>query len=377
MTQKEYFGFNSIENLKTVISMHPAKNICLVTGKKSYQLSGAEKKLNEILRHHNIFRFYDFSENPKLKDVKKGISFLKEKKCDLLMAVGGGSVIDMAKLINILAAQQGLLQKYINKNDLISKKGRFLAAIPTTAGSGSEATHFAVVYIDKVKYSVAHEHMLPDVVIIDPQFTTSLPPYITASSGMDAFSQAIESYWSVNSTEESKRYSKEAIKLILDNLILAVKSPTKQSRANMAKAAYLAGKAINITKTTAPHAISYAITSYFGVLHGQAVSLTLPAFFVYNYELNKKGNNDKRGVVYVKKTIEEISSLLGCESPYDAKYKILLMMKEIGLKTTLIQLGIKKEVDYQKIIDNVNTERMKNNPRMIKKQNLKIILNRI
>lgn len=372
--QEEYFGFNSTRNLKDIIPRLFAKNIFLVTGKNSYKSSGAKKVLNELLKNYNTFHFSDFSANPKLNDVEKGIAFMKEKIFDIIIAVGGGSVIDMAKLINVLVSQDNLPLHYINKKGYISKKGKPLIAIPTTAGSGSEATHFAVVYINKSKYSIAHEYLLPNIAIIDPKLTLSLPPYITASTGMDAFSQAVESYWSINSTEESKGYSREAIKLIVDNLITAVNNPTKQSRANMAKAAFFSGKAINITQTTAPHALSYAITSYFGVSHGQAVSLTLPDFLIYNYELNEKENCDKRGASYVKKAIEDIILMLNCRDVYQAKNKIQRMMHNIGLATKLSKVGINTESDIQNIVDNINIERLRNNPRIITRKGIKELL---
>src|SRR5207248_4789041 len=126
------------------------------------------------------------------------------------------------------------------------------------------------------KYSVCHEFLLPDIAIVDPILTHKMSPRLTAITGMDALSQAIESYWSIHSTEESKGYAREAIRIIVDQLPKAVNEPTNDSRLAMARASHLAGKAINVTRTTAPHALSYALTSRFGVPHGQAVSLTLP-----------------------------------------------------------------------------------------------------
>jgi len=250
-----------------------------------------------------------------------------------MIAIGGGSVIDMAKLIRAEVLKP-------------------LIAIPTTAGSGSEATHFAVVYVKKIKHSLTF--IPPEISIVDPQFTLNLPKPIAASSGIDALSQAIESYWSVNSTEKSKQYSKEAI-LILKDLDRLIDNPTKHSRLAMAKAANLAGKAINITKTTAPHAISYPITSYFNIPHGHAVGLTLGDILVYN----SKGNNK------VKKTISEICNILGVEDAISAKEKIIRMMNTMGLETDTYKLEITTEKDIKLILDNINLERLKNNPRKI------------
>jgi len=374
MKQEEYFHSNGLLHLKNILHKDSVKSIFLVTGKKSFSACGAEKILNEMLDSKNVFHFSDFMINPQLTDVEKGINLFKQNQCDVVVAVGGGSVIDMAKLINILAAQDGPIIDYIiGKNNIINK-GKYLIAMPTTSGTGSESTHFAVVYINKMKYSVAHKNILPDVAIIYPQFTMNLSARITATSGMDALCQAIESYWCVNSTNESKQYAKESIRLIMENLSTSVNNPSKYSRENMAKAAHLAGKAINISKTTAPHAISYPLTSYFNIAHGHAVSLTIGDFLIYNYHVTEKDIVDGRGIVYVKKTIDEINILLCSNDVYESREMILKLMQEIGLETHLSDLNFKTEDDVRLILDNVNIERLKNNPRLVSNQCLKKIL---
>ena len=299
----------------------------------------------------------------------------KFRKCDFVIAVGGGSVIDIAKSINILSVQTESPEKYIKGELKINNKGKNLVAIPTTSGSGSEATHFAVVYIDKIKLSLEHkEYMLPDYSIVDPQLTMSLPKKITASTGMDALCQGIESFWCVNSTDESKTYAREAIKLAISNLKEAVNNPSKNSRKSMSKAAYLAGKAINISKTTAPHAVSYPITSYFKVSHGHAVAITLPYFIPFNSKITEKDILDKRGVNYVKETLKELLAILDTKTEEEAQNKILNLMQDIGLDTNL-KIG-KKSIEI--IIKNgFDPQRIKNNPRLLTEENLREILKNI
>lgn len=376
-TQKEIFGAGSLKNLREVLTNSGSKKIFLVTGKKSFEKSGAEKYFQEELGEFEFVRCNEFSENPKIEDVKSGMEKLRKANCGLVLAVGGGSVIDIAKLVNIFSHQPDEPESYIEGKSEITERGKVLIAVPTTSGAGSEATQFAVVYRDKEKFSVLSENILPDKVIIDPELTYSLPPEVTATSGMDALSQAVESYWSVNSTEESKEYSTEAINLILQNIDSAVNSPSSESRAGMSKGANKAGKAINITKTTAPHAISYSMTSYFGVTHGQAVSLTLGEFFVYNYEITENENNDKRGIKYVKDNIEELVKLFECKNVYEVKLKLDRLMKRLNLRTRLSETGIKSENDINIILDNVNTERLRNNPRLLSKKNLNTILRNV
>jgi alcohol dehydrogenase len=365
MKQHNYIGQNSISNLTDILVENKVDNVFLVTGNSSYVRSGAEKALKSILEPYNVTRFYDFDVNPKLEDVEKGIEIIKKNKCDIVIAIGGGSVIDMAKLINILVENCGDPSDYIKNGKKISYDGKPLVAIPTTSGSGSETTHFAVVYINKIKYSLAHENILPNYSIVDPEFTKSLPKDIVAASGMDALGQAIEAHWSINSTKESKEYSSRAIRLLVTNLVNQVNNPTDESRLAVAEASYLAGKSINIAKTTAPHAISYTLTTYFDIPHGHAVGLTLGDFLEYNSNALEDDINDSRGLDYIKETISEICDLLNVDNANQAKQKLKEIMSNIGLETNLTKLGIRTEEHIKLILDNVNLERMNNNPRKV------------
>lgn len=373
--QKTYFGVGKINVLSDYLYKNKIKKIFLVTGKKSYFECGAEKILSSILKKYSVVQFNDFSSNPKLVDIEKGIKLFKKQNPDLVISIGGGSVIDMAKSINVLAAQDGKPKEYILKKKEVLVPGKKIIAIPTTAGTGSEATRFAVVYIGKTKYSLKHQFILPSCSINDPQFTYKLNKKITAETGADAFAQAIESYWSINSTDESKKYSSKAIQLILKYFIKAVKNPNKKARLEMSRAANLAGKAINISETTACHAISYPITSYFNVAHGQAVVITLSSLLNYNSMVSSLNVLDKRGKKYVQSSIDELNNLLGVKNCQEASKKIERILKEVGLAITLNELGIYKK-DLKIIIENgFNPERMKNNPRkMTKRELLKILV---
>jgi len=375
----EYLGFNSIKKLKSILRKNSFKNIFLITGKDSFEKTLIKKKLLKILKNYNYIQFNDFSPNPKLDDIKKGLNLFKSQEFDLIIAIGGGSVLDMGKSISIFSTNNGSPIDFILKKKEIKKKGIPLIRIPTTAGSGSEATHFAVVYIDKKKYSLAEpKYLQPEYVIIDSQFTYSLPKKLTAVSGLDALTQAIESFWNINSTNESKKYARRAIELIRSNLINAVNNPDKTTRSNMALAANYAGKAINITKTTACHAISYPITSYFNVPHGHAVALTLPSMIVFNSEVSEDDILDPRGVEYVKKVMNDLISVIGASDFIEARETVRNLIIAVGLEIKLENLGIKTQEDIELIIKNgFNPERVKNNPRLLTETKLRKILNDI
>jgi len=377
MKQNIYTGYNSYKKISNILEEFSPKKIFLVTGKKSYFLSGAKNLLSKFINKYNYFRFYDFETNPKLKDLTNGINIFNREKCDIIIGVGGGTVMDIAKSISILATQKGDLEEFIKGE--ISLKERQISSImiPTTAGTGSESTHFSVIYINKTKYSLAHNSLLPDFVILDPIFTKNLPPYITACTSIDALCQGIESFWSTNSTDESRIYSKQAVELIMSNIIKNVNNPDRESREKMLIASNLAGKAINIAKTTAAHSVSYPITSYFNIPHGHAVALTLPYFTEFNNDISLENLQDSRGVKFVKDRMSELFTILKVKTAEKAKDKIINIMKIIGLETNLTKLCINKNNIGTIIKNGFNPQRMKNNPRVVDEKDLRILLGKI
>ena len=349
MNQIVKFGINSFDNLEDFLKEKNPKSIFLVTGKKSYLKCGAKIKLEPILKKYNYTRFFDFEENPKIEDVKKGITLFNYHNCDLTIAIGGGSVIDIAKLINSLSKIPKDLEETIKANWLEKKTFPFVA-IPTTAGTGSEATHFAVLYIKGEKHSFAHKYVLPEYVIIDSQFTYSTPAYLTACTGADAFCQAIESMWATGGSAESKEYAEKAIVLVWNNLVEAVVNNNYAAKDAVMEGAYWAGKAINISKTTASHALSYKMTSLFNVPHGHAVAITLVHVMKVNYD-------------YAKEDIQRILSLISAEDLSDGVLKIEKFWSKIGLCMKLSQLGIEENQISE--LSNCNLERLKNNPALL------------
>ncbi|MEK6886791.1 MAG: phosphonoacetaldehyde reductase [Nanoarchaeota archaeon] len=372
MKQIEYSGYGSLNKLASILKKHKPKHIFLATGNKSFERSGADITLNKILSGYKFVRYSGFEENPRLENVQEAIGVLVKDDYDFVVAVGGGSIIDSAKIANSLSSQSGKPLDYIVGKRKISKRGRIFVAIPTTAGSGSEATHFTVVYVNGIKYSLADSSILPNYSISDSKLTMSLPKKVTASSGMDALAQAVESFWCINSTIQSKSYSRKAIKLIVKNLENAVNAPNKSNRIAIMTGSHLVGKAINITKTTAPHAISYPLTMRYGISHGHAVGLTLGKIFAYNSGVTDKDVTDKRGAKYVRNSISELCTLLGVKDAKQAEDKINSLMSKIGLETNMGQLGIKPS---EELLNEINSERLVNNPRLITKQDVIGFLN--
>lgn len=356
----EYFGRGALNKLPEALTKINAQHVLLITGKNSYIKSGAKSLIDDLLTHYTVTHFNDFTSNPDFQQAIAGAQLCSKEKCDAIVAVGGGSVIDIAKSINAFYTHKGNELNITTGKEKISNKLLPLIAIPTTAGTGSEATHFSVIYKNKTKYSIASPSLLPDIAIIDPSLTDNLPSYITACTGFDAFSQAIESYWSLGSTPESKKYAAEAIPIINANLIKSITSENKETRDNMSYAAHLAGKAINISKTTAPHALSYAITTKTGLPHGHAVAITLGNFFTINKKAATFLDKDKQH--YFEKTMQCLFFLLEVSSAEEAKQKWYDMMEDCGLEIDVIPQKTSPKTLINEIINHVNLERLANHP---------------
>lgn len=372
MEQIVKFGDNYISYLSEFLSNILPKKIFLVTGKRSYISCGAKERVESLLADYNYLRFCDFDENPKVEDVERGIKLFNDNDCEVIIAIGGGSVLDMAKLINIYHSTSNSLIDCIKSGE----KGKTVVpfvAIPTTSGSGSEATHFAVVYIDKKKYSVADKLLLPNLVLLNPTFSYSASPYLTAVTGLDAFAQAIESYWSVNSTYESQRYSEEAIKILWENLLSAVNENCKKAKNKISRASHLAGKAINISKTTAPHAFSYGFTTNFKLPHGHAVSLFLPFFIDYHINVNADNCNDKRGEKWVRNMMKCLAKNIGVEVGYLSQ-SIADFIKRCNIQIAFKNLKI-DEIGFYNAIGEFSEERLKNNPLKVTDKTVSSIYN--
>ena len=194
-----------------------------------------------------LVRFDDFQPNPLYESVVKGVQLFRSEGCSAIIAVGGGSAMDVAKCIKLYSNMEGngeeggFLKQEIVPNDI-----PFLV-IPTTAGTGSEATRYAVIYYEGAKQSVTHTSIIPGTVLFDPSALKTLPIYQKKATMADALCHAVESYWSVNSTEESREISKKAILAILSNME-GYLANTEEGNAGMLAAAHLAGQAINITQ---------------------------------------------------------------------------------------------------------------------------------
>lgn len=370
---QEVYRHGDIKGLQTFIGQFASDEVLLVRGKGSYAASGAQTFVENELDLKDTTSFYDFSVNPKIEDVRKGVELFRKGNYQFIVAIGGGSVLDMAKLISVMVHQpEEDIPALIEGIKSLQPKKAPLLAIPTTAGTGAEATHFAVVYMGEKKYSLSSPEVLPNAVFLSPAFLKAASPYLMASTGIDAFAQAMESVWSVNATAQSLGYAYQAVELIWHNLPMAVKGEQGMVLERMMEGSFLAGKSINISKTTAPHAISYAFTTYYGLPHGHAVALSLPFFLNYNFNVDEGDCTDPKGVEEVKKRMAKLHQIMGVQ-PQEALDGLKSFIVSIGLEMSIGKLA--PNFQPHLIIDNVNTERLNNNPRRVTKNIVTQLIN--
>ena len=306
--------------------------------------------------------FSDFTPNPLYEQVCKGIDLFQITKCDTILAVGGGSAIDVAKCIKLaVLTKEGnaaIIPPLVSTRVACDGAKLPFIAIPTTAGTGSESTHNAVMYYEGAKQTVTNDGVLPDCAILEPSVLKTLPLYQKKCTMMDALCQGIESWWSVNSSEESSEYSRKAIELIMANWRKYIFENDDEAAKQIMLAANYGGRAINITQTTAAHAFSYKITSLYKLPHGHAVAVCLPEIWEFMI-----GHMDKcidnRGQEYLSGIFALISKAMGCKSPEQAIAQFCQMMKEMDLNKP-VAVNREEELDILSI--SVNPVRLKNNP---------------
>lgn len=321
--------------------------------------------------------FSDFTPNPLYEQVCKGIDLFQITKCDTILAVGGGSAIDVAKCIKLaVLAKEGkaaIVPPLVSQRLPIDGFKIPFIAIPTTAGTGSESTHNAVMYYEGAKQTITNDGILPDCAILEPSVLKTLPLYQKKCTMMDALCQGIESWWSVNSTEESYEYSRKTIELIMANWWKYIFENDDEAAKQIMLAANYGGRAINITATTAAHAMSYKITSLYKLPHGHAVAVCLPK--IWKYMLGHFDYCvDKRGWNYLESIFKQISSAMGYNNPVDAIEGFEEMMKKMDLHQPI---AVNRETELDVLSKSVNPVRLKNNPIQIDEKTAKVLYNSI
>jgi alcohol dehydrogenase class IV len=338
--------------------------VLVVLGKSAMRKSGALDRLTHLLKKNNLkyIIYENIPSDPTVETVDTGTSFARKGSCNLVIALGGGSVLDTGKAISAMVTNEGSVADYQE----IEGKGRKFQykpipfiAIPTTSGTGSEATKNAVITNTKfsLKKSIRDPMLIPEVALVDPELTLSLPPCITAVCGGDALTQCIESYLGKKSQEITDALALHAIGLIGKNLVKVVKDGKNlEARKNMAMAALLSGLCLSNSGLGAAHALSHPLGVYYKIPHGLSCAVLLPYVMEYNLPVVTK-----KLAKIAQSLGEDLSLLSETEAAQKAVEKIKEMLSAVGIKENLSEWKI-KEKDFSQLIKGAKGGSLNNNP---------------
>ena len=367
--KKIIFGNGSLLTLADHVKEHHAQNPLVVIDKNLAKTDLLEKVANVLIPAGIKFTVYDKVEaEPPIELADEGSKLAIKNKCDIVIGIGGGSAMDTAKAIAVIATNKGAAADYLGLNK-VPKAGLPKIMIPTTAGTGSEVT-FTAVFLRKnlkKKEGMNSPYLYPELALLDPELTLSLPPVPTAHTGLDALCHAIESYTSVNSSPMSEMFSLEAIALIAENLRACVHDGKNiVARERMLLGSLYAGIGLANAGVTAVHSLSYPLGGKYGVGHGLANTMLLPAVMAFNLPAALEKFTD-----IAEAMGENVEGLPVREAAYLALDAVETLIEDCGIHETLAQFGI-KEKDFQALADVAVTvaRPLENNPRKISKDDM-------
>lgn len=388
-TQKIVFGNGSIQKLDQVLQQLKAKNVLLITDPGIKGAGIADKIIGLLEQADYKVAVYDqVVPEPPVDSAVECYNFAKaQMDTDAIIGLGGGSSIDMAKIVALLIAHGGHPLDYAGGENQVPGPVAPLIAIPTTAGTGSEVTSVAVVTdeVNNLKLGISDNYLRPAVALLDPELSLGLPAYVTACSGIDALSHAIESYTAkpyqyIQAEGEilfqgaipiSDALAVQAIELISNNLVLAVQQGSNlEARSNMMLASLLAGMAFSNAGNAAAHALAYPIGGLVKSPHGEVTGLLMPYVMDFNADVQPEKTKKIAQIFGV-----DTEGLSQKEVASAASQSVLDLLEKIGLPTKLSEIGIKEEHIEEIASKTLKIERLiRNNPRVSTLNNLKELL---
>ena len=359
-----YYGQGAVANLGVELKEHGASKVFLVSD-SGVASAGLVGQVSELIKDNglDVIEYLDVKPEPTVKDLETCLEVFNDNKCDLIIGLGGGSPIDVAKGVSVLATNDSSILDYVGVN-LIPKPGIPKILIPTTSGTGAEVTINAIFtdQEEKLKKGVVSKYLLPDVAIVDSELTLSVPPAVTAATGMDALTHAIESYTSPKATIQTDLYALKAIELIGASLRRAVAfGSDKEAREKMALGSVFAGISLANAGVGAVHACAYPLGGKFGTGHGVTNALLLPYIMEYNLigDLQKFAN--------IARAMGEVTEMLSLREQAELACKaVFSLSRDIGIPQKLSEFGVKKD-DIQGLAEASMkvTRLMDNNPKKL------------
>ncbi|GAB4114141.1 MAG: iron-containing alcohol dehydrogenase [Candidatus Caldatribacteriota bacterium] len=338
METKVIYGIGSAEQLGNIVAQKKAKRVMIIAD-SGVKKAGLVEKIQNILytSHIESGLFEDIEISSSTDTVDKGATLVKQENYDLIVGIGGGSSIDTAKAIGVVVTNGGKCIDYAGNNK-VKNPSMEVIALPTTAGTSAEITDVAVIADrkSKARIGIRSPYVVPSIAILDPLLTLTMPPHITASTGMDALSHAIESYTNTYTKAPTEVLALEAIRKIGANLCHAVANGNNlEARDNMLMGNLLAGLAFRNTRLGILHAITGPFCGYYEVPHGVANSVLLP----YIMEYNLKGNFDK--FVHIASALGiSVSRLSRREAALASITAVRELLADIGLPLSFKEMNL-------------------------------------
>lgn len=373
-------GEKALENIPHELNMLSVKKPIILTD-AILAKTGTLKKLTNVFNGWDIDVSEVFTEIPpdsSIKVINEIARIFKEKKCDAILALGGGSVIDTAKGLRIVIEQGGDdILAYMGLESLPRKKRVAFAVIPTTSGTGSECTNVAVIANPEknVKMEFISYDLLPDFAVIDPSMTETMPPKITANTGVDALVHAIEGYTCLQKNPLSQAYAFAAMRLIVNFLPRAVQEGTnREYRTAMGNAATMAGIAFSNSMVGIVHAIGHALGGVAHVPHGTAMAILLPHCMNFNLKELRSAYGELLLPLAGAEAYAATPKDARAEKAIEFATEFIKQFESVGLPTTLSAAGVKEEQFEQIAATAVNDGAIIVNPIMATKEQVVEIL---
>ena len=324
------FGPGSPDELAGIFRSLGARRVTLITEGSILQALGIRERVQALLADRDLSIYEGVQPNPQVGQAQAAVEFARAHGAEAVLGIGGGSALDTAKVVAACLPNDGEVLPLLKGRRALESPSLPTVMVPTTAGTGSEVTRWATLWDlpAKRKHSLEGPGMYPAHAVLDPELTRTVPPYVTATTGMDALSHALEAYWNRHANPVSDLYALAAVERTVEALPLVMAEPgNREYRTGMLLASLLAGLAFSNTKTAAAHSLSYPMTLHFGVAHGQASSITLPALLRYN-------------AVAAPVRMLRLARALGGDSIEGGAHCIEALLERVGLKRRLRDLGI-------------------------------------
>lgn len=352
------FGSQSLHRLPEIIEkIGGTKGLLVCT--PSLVRSGFADTIVDHCNDIFVEVFSAIQPNPTVINTDELVKRIQETACDFVVAIGGGSIMDCAKLACVVANHEGSTADYLHKRKSFERRGVPIITMPSTSGSASEVSAASVVTDEaaNMKLAIQHPYLFADYSIVDPRLTLTCPPHVTAVSGIDVLAHAFEAFYNVNHQPFTDQFAKHAIRLALIYLERAVAEPDNlEAREKMSEASVAAGYAFSQTGTAAAHACSYPLTQIFGVPHGEACALTLAEFIRVNATVDPR--------------LDELASELGYANASAIADRLDEIKQTIGLRMTLKEAGVETDEQMKILVANSFAPNIANNPYKLTPENL-------